>query len=318
MLTRLSPTFAIIAALACALAAGEALPDLPDAFAPEVALPKEFADFAPPVHKTPPAAGAPIISEWTRTAGPDESVVLAGTGMDTTTRFIAFAQGRQQEIKARGVTPHGAVLTLSPEILPAWDVALIWPVNSAGAGAPAIVNRPEAWWLNPRQAARGEIVSLYGRNLSHKHGKEKSWILLKPEGKAGVWAEVKEVNPYKVDFAVPENLAPGVYEVWVHNGHGGRYGWHAPHLAPASKPTATHLTVADPWTWTGGEFDVKKYGAKGDGVSDDTAAIQAAFDRAAADQKFCIIPPGTWNVSATVTLPGPARGLIMQGTIRYT
>ncbi|GIX10681.1 MULTISPECIES: hypothetical protein [Acetobacterales] len=56
----------------------------------------------------------------------------------------------------------------------------------------------------------------------------------------------------------------------------------------------------------------------GDGVADDTAAIQAAFDRAGADQKFCVIPPGTWNVSGTVTLPGAARGLIMQGIIRYT
>jgi len=60
------------------------------------------------------------------------------------------------------------------------------------------------------------------------------------------------------------------------------------------------------------------FGGIGDGVADDTDAIQAAFDRAHADQKFCVIPPGTWNVSGTVTLLGGARGLIMQGTIRYT
>jgi len=60
------------------------------------------------------------------------------------------------------------------------------------------------------------------------------------------------------------------------------------------------------------------FGGLGDGVADDTAAIQACFDRAGADQKFAMIPPGTWNVSGTVTLPGGARGLIMQGTIRYT
>ncbi len=40
----------------------------------------------------------------------------------------------------------------------------------------------------------------------------------------------------------------------------------------------------------------------GDGVADDRSAIQAAFDRAAADQKFAVIPPGTWNVSAGVVL----------------
>jgi hypothetical protein len=60
------------------------------------------------------------------------------------------------------------------------------------------------------------------------------------------------------------------------------------------------------------------FGGLGDGVAEDRTAIQAAFDRAGADQKMAIIPPGTWNVSGTVTLPGAARGLIMQGTIRYT
>jgi hypothetical protein len=60
------------------------------------------------------------------------------------------------------------------------------------------------------------------------------------------------------------------------------------------------------------------FGGVGDGVADDTAAIQAAFNRAHADRKLCVIPPGTWNVSSTVTLLDGARGLIMQGTIRYT
>ena len=60
------------------------------------------------------------------------------------------------------------------------------------------------------------------------------------------------------------------------------------------------------------------FGGLGDGVADDRTAIQAAFDRAGADHKFAMIPPGTWNVSGTVTLPGGARWLIMQGTIRYT
>jgi len=60
------------------------------------------------------------------------------------------------------------------------------------------------------------------------------------------------------------------------------------------------------------------FGWLGDGVADDRAAIQAAFDRAAADGKFVLIPPGTWNVSAGVALGGGARGLIMRGIIQYT
>jgi hypothetical protein len=60
------------------------------------------------------------------------------------------------------------------------------------------------------------------------------------------------------------------------------------------------------------------FGGLGDGASNDRAAIQACFDRAAADKKFAVIPPGTWRVDAGVTLGGGARGLIMQGVIQYT
>ncbi len=60
------------------------------------------------------------------------------------------------------------------------------------------------------------------------------------------------------------------------------------------------------------------FGGLGDGVADDRTAIQSAFTRAGTDEKFARIPPGTWNVSGTVTLPGGARGLIMEGIIRYT
>ena len=60
------------------------------------------------------------------------------------------------------------------------------------------------------------------------------------------------------------------------------------------------------------------FGGLGDGVADDRAAIQAAFDRAAADGRMAVIPPGTWNVSAGVILQDGARGLLMRGVIRYT
>ncbi|WP_333669538.1 hypothetical protein [Elioraea tepidiphila] len=60
------------------------------------------------------------------------------------------------------------------------------------------------------------------------------------------------------------------------------------------------------------------FGGIGDGVADDTAAVQACFDRAAADGKVALIPKGIWNVAAGVVLGGAARGLIMHGALRYT
>ncbi|WP_246522472.1 hypothetical protein [Neoroseomonas terrae] len=62
----------------------------------------------------------------------------------------------------------------------------------------------------------------------------------------------------------------------------------------------------------------RDFGGLGDGAANDRVAIQACFDRAAADGKLAVIPTGTWNVDAGVTLGGGARGLIMQGVIQYT
>ena len=52
----------------------------------------------------------------------------------------------------------------------------------------------------------------------------------------------------------------------------------------------------------------RDFGGLGDGAANDRAAIQACFDRAAADGKLAVIPTGTWNVDAGVTLGGGARG----------
>ncbi len=51
------------------------------------------------------------------------------------------------------------------------------------------------------------------------------------------------------------------------------------------------------------------FGGLGDGAANDRAAIQACLDRAAANKKFTVIPPGTWRVDAGVELGGVARGL---------
>lgn len=52
-------------------------------------------------------------------------------------------------------------------------------------------------------------------------------------------------------------------------------------------------------------FNVKAYGAKGNGGTDDTAAIQAAITAAGATSAGGIIffPPGTYPISKTITLP---------------
>lgn len=53
--------------------------------------------------------------------------------------------------------------------------------------------------------------------------------------------------------------------------------------------------------------DVTGFGAKGDGGTDDLAAIQAAIDDLPSTGGTIVFPPGTYAVSGTILMPGTAR-----------
>ena len=288
---------------------GTILPDLPATARPnpEPALPASFDPFAPAVTATAPAASAPVVAEWTRTGQPNSVVALTGSHLSSSagdtsdTQFQVFGQNaggtfsgnatilRQDGMKAALVLPPG---------LPTNSEYLVWPVNSAGAGYPVAVNTTEAWWIGPNAATRGNTVSVFGRNLAHQGAT--SYVYIQKAGMAGVWATVTAANPYKADFTVPSTLANGAYQVWIHNGHGGHYGWSGP----------LTLTVNDGTPWTSQQFNVKTYGAKGDGVTDDEAAIEAAVEAASHSPWSTVyLPAGTYMVSRGFTPPSQVRWL---------
>ena len=257
-----------------------------------------------------PAATTPAFAEWTRTGGPDDTLVATGYQFTTNsgadagkdTGFTVFGQtnasnGALAPAKIQRLDGDNKVAVTLDSTLPTWSMYLLWPQNSNGYGYPIAVNRTEAWWLGPQKAAVGDTISVYGRNLSNQNGTSNSWLYIKPSGSAGQWVTPTAVNPYKVDFVVP-TLANGSYEVWVHNGHGGHYGWSGP----------LTLTVYGGPGWTNTQFNVKDYGAVGDGVTDDTAAIEAALEAAAGTPYSTVyFPTGTYSVSDGFIPPSNVR-----------
>ncbi len=258
------------------------LPGLPNVIAPsdDPTAPAGFDIFTPSVDaQLTPVTGAPVLGEWTRLAGPDDSIVISGdqlsdfggsdAGKDT--RFLVYGQttssnGALLDGLIQRLDGDTAVVTLDAA-LPNDSAYMIWSENADGVSYAGMVNTAEAWWVGPDEAQAGDMVSLYGQNLSHDHGEVTSWIYIQPSSGAGQWATVTDANPYRVQFVVPETLANGDYEIWVHNGHGGDYGW-------SKSPEA--LTITDGPDWAGGTtYNVKDHGVKGDGSTDDSAALNS-------------------------------------------
>lgn len=259
-------------------------------------LPEAMDIFTPPLLGD---ASDPAVAEFTRSAGPDETITLAGPDFTASTRFRFYGQTRAGDgvtvERSAHVTDAVAASVVLPTQLPAWSMYLMWPRAGGAYGKPTAVNRTDAWWIGSDKALAGETVSVYGRNLSHDNSNVSAWIYIKPVGRAGQWVKPLGVNPYRVNFKVPA-LPPGQYEVWAHNGHGGQFGW--------SGPLALTVLAQSPWAGQSANiFNVKNYGAHGDGVTDDTKGIQSALNAAGkAAPATVYFPAGSYIVNGMVEM----------------
>ncbi len=277
----------------------------PASGAAALALPAGVDSFVSPTASGTPVAGSPAIAEFTRSAGPGDVIVLSGLrfssheaaspafGRDT--RFVVWARNDagsvvQADADIIALRPDLATISL-PSSLPSWRTYVLWPVNATGTGWPVLLNRTELWWLGPSQSSRGDLVGLHGRNLSREDGTTDSAIWIqRADGTAGRFVQPTRVNPYRVEFLVPADLADGVWRVYVHNRHGGAWGW----------SEAQTLNVGPFGEWTGPVLDASTYGVITNDGLDDSSALAAAVTalRAAPAAASLRLPSGVIELSA--------------------
>jgi len=296
------------------LARAGALPKYP---APAVAgpagfpgtFPTGFAPFDPPVANASPKAATPEIAEWTRIASAGDTMVLSGEQLSSfqgvsegrDTLFRIYANGMEADALIQRLDGRQCALTL-PGNLPPNTLYLLWPRNNQGFGRPVAIGQADAWWVGPDRVARGGTFSVYGRNLVLGSGSAHVYLV------GYGWLDSASANPYKATFQLPANLASGTYEVWAHNGHGGKYGW--------SKPLS--LVVENPYGWNGRVYDVTAYGANGGDGNPDDAAINGAIAAANADPGSTVyFPAGTYRFSSPIHFGGgkTVKGAGMGATI---
>lgn len=174
-----------------------------------------------------------------------------------------------------------------------------------GGREPWVVNRPELWFMQPttlrpgldvNQAPPDSEVQVVGKNVTLRGAAApKPRLQLRPKsGGAAVPLAVTKAEPFSLIAKVPGQLAPGTYELRMHNGHGGDAAWSAP-LA---------VEIKQPDIWPDKIFNVRDFGAKGDDLADDTQAIREAL--AAAEENgggVVFLPWGTYRLSDWLFLP---------------
>lgn len=197
--------------------------------------------------------------------------------------------------------------------------AILWVRNRAGFSAPFLVNKPEIWSQSVRTIYPGGVVTVYGNGFwapDHQH------TVLK-NAATGEFVPTAVLNPYESCYAhdshrhsahirIPKEIADGEYEVYVHSGTAGCFGWSNP--AQVTVRADYSLTEYYRTKWnrdTAEEISFPTAAVRAvpanplGALADMTDEIQAAIDELAETGGTVALAAGIYGISRTINLrPG--------------
>jgi hypothetical protein len=255
------------------------------------------------------AAEPPALVWWSAPVAPGEIVLTHGGswGEKPLVEVVPLANGepgmpgaaaapdfaKAERVTPLKVTETGVSFELSRSTPPGLVACRIVSEDHR-ASRTFVLNEPDAWWLHGDRGATaspGGWLRVFGRCLS-SDGRA-SLVLVQGDRRIELPLSKKDV--WSLDAAVPETLPPGAYEVYLHNGCGGKDGWR---LAGRME-IQPQLEV-----WKTDRFNVADYGAVPNDGIDDTSAIRAAL--AAAEKNgggIVYLPRGRFQCNDTLQIP---------------
>jgi hypothetical protein len=174
---------------------------------------------------------------------------------------------------------------------------VLWAKNKAGYSKPYLIKSPQLWFGYPELLSGGDIIRVFGRSVNakliaiRKSGEKDLLVLKDSKNKNRSLALVHNVS-YEAGVRLPEELTPGKYDLYVHNGSGGAAGWSNPvrfTIEPKHKSPI----------W----YEAKKFGVKADGHTDDTQNLRKALKAAAKTGGVVSLQAGRVIISETIDLP---------------
>lgn len=129
-----------------------------------------------------------------------------------------------------------------------------------------LCNQPTIDWLQGDMGVKSTQdgwIRVCGRNLAMNDAKSMIVFENKSSGALTYVYPSKVYDSYSVEYKIPSNLPLGDYWVYAHNGYGGEKAWSRPY----------DYKIVNKLNWSTKEFNVKDYGAKGDGIANDSYAL---------------------------------------------
>ena len=248
--------------------------------------PAGFATYTLPTDGGSANAGTPEISEYTRQGTSGDTISICAEG--TPTSFV-FSDGIVSSPLAGtlqiGIDKQYTVTI--PAGLSSSAMITMWAYNANGFGTPVAINATQGWWVGHATVAEGDTFRVYGENVGADLY----------DATSDTWLVATYSDPYRAEYTVPSGWAhsqDGVERtIYSHNGKGRKYGW--------SHALTVNIETARTWSDNPSLMvDVTDEGAVGDGVTDDTTAINVAIAKAKNDvlgTKTVYFPNGTYLVS---------------------
>ncbi|OAF02727.1 hypothetical protein AYJ54_25990 [Bradyrhizobium centrolobii] len=251
------------------------------------------------------ATAQPAMFWFNDPVGPDETVLVTGADLDkvtsaTVTRIADGpndAAGRETSVPILQANPLSLKFVIPEAFKPGIYRFTLSYAEGALSGR---INLPTIYW---RQGNLGDEVSpggwlqVFGRNIVRQTGRAQL-LLLPDAGGAAIKSVLTKGDLWRGAFRVPEQLSPGRYRLRLFNGDGGDDEW----------ADAGSITVRVTQVETAQSFDVRAYGANGDGRFDCTRAIRAAIDAAKdAGGGTVYFPRGRYLISDMIVIPPGVR-----------